>query len=120
VKPDPNFNPANLIFNLKTVNGTSANGCAEYTRPGPLKGRLLVCFYEGTQTIHTFAFDAAGKTVTDDGPLLDANQESLRFAHPLDVAVHPSGRIYVADFGDWSTFGGGGTVLALQSLEGKR
>jgi glucose/arabinose dehydrogenase len=113
VQPDSHFEPANLIFNLKSVNGTSADGCAEYTLPGPLKGRLLMCFYEGTQTIHTFAFDATGKTVTDERPLLDENEECLRFAHPLDVAVHPSGRIYVADFGDWSTFGGGGTVWAL-------
>jgi glucose/arabinose dehydrogenase len=115
IQPDRHFNPANLIFNLKTVNGTSANGCAEYTSPGPLKGRLLICFYEGTQTIHTFAFDSEGKTVTDERPLLDENEESLRFAHPLDVAVHPSGRIYVSDFGDWSTFGGGGAVWALEA-----
>lgn len=117
VEPDPRFNPANLLFNLKTVNGTSANGCAEYTLPGPLQGRLLMCFYEGTQTIHTFAFNAAGTTVTDDGPLLDTHQECLRFQHPLDVAMHPSGRIYVADFGDWRTFGGGGTIWALSELQ---
>ena len=47
VEPDPHFNPANLIFNLKSVNGTSADGCTEYTLPGPLKGRLLVCFPHG-------------------------------------------------------------------------
>jgi glucose/arabinose dehydrogenase len=116
VRPDPNFNPANLVFNLKA---TSADGCAEYTLSGPLHGRLLVCFYEGTQTVHTFAFDASGKTVTDDRPLLDENEEALRFAHPLDVAVHPSGRIYVADFGDWSSFGGGGAIWALDPLEVK-
>jgi hypothetical protein len=85
--------------------------------PGPLQGRLLICFYEGTQTIHTFAFDATGTAVTDDGPLLDAAQESLRFMHPLDVAVHPSGRIYVADFGDWATFGGEGAIWSLDPLE---
>jgi glucose/arabinose dehydrogenase len=119
VEPDPRFNPANLLFNLKTVNGTSANGCAEYTRPGPLQGRLLICFYEGTQTIHTFAFNSAGTTVTDDGPLLDAHRECLRFQHPLDVAVHPSGRIYVADFGDWGTFGGGGAIWSLDALESR-
>lgn len=116
VRPDAKFDPANLIFNLKSVNGTSANGCAEYTPPGTLHGRLLICFYEGTQTIHTFAFSADGRSVTDDGPLLDENQESLRFMHPLDVAVHPGGRIYVADFGDWGTFGGGGAIWVLDAV----
>jgi hypothetical protein len=112
VQPDPKFNPANLIFNLKSINGTSANGCAEYTLPGPLRGRLLICFYEGTQTIHTFAFNRAGTAVTDE----DEKKESLRFTHPLDLAVHKSGRIYVADFGDWSTFGDGGAVWALSAI----
>jgi glucose/arabinose dehydrogenase len=115
VQPDPKFNPGNLIFNLKTVNGTSANGCAEYTLPGPLQGRLLICFYEGTQTIHTFAFNEAGTEVIDNRPLLDEKGENLRFAHPLDVAVHPGGRIYVADFGDWSSFGRGGAIWILNS-----
>ena len=117
VQPDPNFNPANLIFNLKTIDGTSANGCAEYTLPGPLQGRLLICFYEGTHTIHTFAFNAAGTAVTDHRPLLDANMDSLRFTHPLDIAVCPTGRIYVADFGDWDTFGGGGAIWVLDEIE---
>jgi hypothetical protein len=76
VPPDPKFDPAKLLFNLKTVNGTSANGCAEYTLPGPLQRRLLVCFYEGTQTIHTFAFDPTGKTVISDAPLLDEHHEA--------------------------------------------
>jgi glucose/arabinose dehydrogenase len=119
VRPEKNFNPANLIFNLKTIDGTSADGCAEYTRPGPLKGRLLICFYEGTHTIHTFAFNPAGTAVTDNRPLLDEQGESLRFEHPLDVAVHPSGRIYVADFGDWGTFGGGGTIWVLDAIASK-
>jgi hypothetical protein len=115
VKPDPKFDPANLVFNLRPVDGTSANGCAEYTPAGPLRGRLLVCFYEGTHTLHTFAFNASGTAVTDDRPLLDVDGRSMKFAHPLDVAVHPSGRIYVADFGDWSSFGGGGAVWLLES-----
>ncbi len=34
----------------------------------------------------------------DDRPILAENNESLKFTHPLDVAVHPGGRIYVADF----------------------
>jgi len=116
VRPDPNFNPANLIFNLRTLDGTSADGCAEYTGPGALHGRLLVCFYEGTHTIHTFAFNPAGTAVTDNRPLLDESNESLRFVHPLDVSVHPSGRIYLADFGDWGTFGGGGVIWALDPV----
>lgn len=116
VQPDPNFNPQNLIFNLKTINGTSANGCTEYRASGPLQGRLLICLYEGTQTIHTFAFNNAGTEVTDNRPLLDQNKESLRFAHPLDVAVQTNGRIYVADFGDWQSFGGGGAIWLLRSI----
>jgi hypothetical protein len=116
VQPDPAFNPTNLIFNLKSVNGTSANGCAEYTLPGPLHGRLLICFYEGTHTIHTFAFTADGTAVTDNRPLLDTDGESLKFTQPLDVAVHPSGRIYVADFGQWNSFGDGGAIWVLDPV----
>jgi glucose/arabinose dehydrogenase len=113
VQPEPNFNPANLIFNLKQIDGTSADGCTEYTLPGPLNGRLLICFYEGTHTLHTFAFNNAGTAVTDECPILDEHGESMKFAHPLDVAVHPGGRIYVADFGDWTTFGDGGAIRVL-------
>ena len=29
------FHPDNLISNLESINGTSANGCCEYTMPGP-------------------------------------------------------------------------------------
>jgi glucose/arabinose dehydrogenase len=117
VQPDPNFNPANLIFNLKTINGTSANGCCECTLPGPLYGRLLICFYEGTHTLHTFAFNAKGTAVTDNRPILGEDNESLKFTQPLDVAVHPSGRIYVADFGQWSSFGKGGAIWVLKSAD---
>jgi glucose/arabinose dehydrogenase len=113
VQPDPKFNPANLIFNLKTINGTSANGCCEYKLPGPLNGRLLICFYEGTHTVHTFAFNPSGTAVTDHRPLLAENNGSLEFTQPLDVTVHPSGRIYVADFGNWSSFGAGGAIWVL-------
>jgi glucose/arabinose dehydrogenase len=116
VKPEPNFNPGNLIFNLKIINGTSANGCCEYTRPGPLKGRLLICFYEGTHTVHTFAFNARGTAVTDNRPLFGEDNESLKFTQPLDIAVHPSGRIYVADFGQWSSFGKGGAIWVLNPV----
>jgi len=119
VQPDPNFNPANLIFNLKTIDGTSANGCCEYKLPGPLHGRLLICFYEGTHTLHTFAFNAKGTAVTDNRPILGTDNESLKFTQPLDVAVHPSGRIYVADFGQWSSFGKGGAIWVLKAADTK-
>jgi hypothetical protein len=119
VQPEPNFHPENLIFNLKTINGTSANGCCEYTRPGPLQGRLLICFYEGTHTVHTFAFNARGTAVTDNRPLVGENNESLKFTQPLDVTVHPSGRIYVADFGQWSSFGKGGAIWVLNPAPGQ-
>ena len=115
VKPERHFDPANLIFNLKTINGTSANGCAEYTAAGPLRGRMLVCFYEGTHTLHTFAFNEAGTAVNDHRPLVDENDESHTFTQPLDVAAHPRGQIYVADFGDWGSFGGGGAIWLLQA-----
>jgi glucose/arabinose dehydrogenase len=116
VHPDPAFDPANLIFNLKTINGTSANGCAEYTLPGPLRGWLLFCLFEGTHTIHAFAFNTRGTAVVDHRPLLDPKSESLRFTQPLDLAVHPRGRIYVADFGNWSSFGQGGAIWALHPV----
>ena len=119
IQPDPAFNATNLIFNLKTIDGTSANGCAEYTLPGRLNGRLLVCLFEGTHTIHTFAFNASGTAVTDHAPLVDESGKSLRFTQPLDVAVHPSGRIYVADFGQWSSFGGGGAIWMLNTATAK-
>jgi glucose/arabinose dehydrogenase len=115
VQPEPSFHPANLIFNLKTINGTSANGCTEYTLPGPLRGRLLICFYEGTHTVHTFAFDKSGAAVTDNRPLISETGDSLTFTQPLDVAVHPSGLIYVADFGAWSSFGEGGAIWRLSA-----
>jgi hypothetical protein len=76
VRPDPNFEPANLIFNLKTIN-------------------------------------ASGTAVTDNRPSLAENNKSMEFTQPLDVAVHPSGRIYVADFGQWSRFGKGGAIWTL-------
>lgn len=120
IQPDPAFQPANLIFNLKAINGTSADGCAEYTLPGPLKGRLLVCFFEGTHTLHTFAFDAKGSTVTDNRPIVDESNESLKFTQPIDVTVHPSGSIYVADFGSWSSFGGGGAIWVLNAVGSKK
>jgi hypothetical protein len=81
-----------------------------------LEGRLLVCFYEGAHTVHTFALSSDGKSVTDERPLVGRDDESLRFTQPLDLAVHPGARIYVADFGDWSSFGGGGAIWELEPV----
>jgi hypothetical protein len=75
--------------------------------------------YEETHTIHTFAFNTRGTAVTDHRPILAADCESLTFTQPLDVAVHPTGRIYVADFGQWSSFGKGGAIWALKPVAGK-
>jgi hypothetical protein len=37
VEPDPNFDPSLLIRNLEEDRGPSANGCTEWTAPGPLQ-----------------------------------------------------------------------------------
>src|SRR4029450_7472888 len=54
--------------------------------------------------------------VTDHRPIVGEDNESLQFTQPLDVAVHPSGRIYLADFGEWKSFGKGGAIWALTEL----
>lgn len=96
--PDSRFDPSLLIRNLEQDKGPSADGCVEWTGPGPLRGRLLICFYTATRGIHSYAFSEDGARVTDDQPLLDANGEPLRFGAPLDVVFDPAGRLYVADF----------------------
>ncbi len=98
VLPERHFDPTLLIRNLEQDKGTSANGCVEWTGPGPLRGRLLICFYTATRGIHTYQFSEDGTSVVDHQPLLDAQGELLRFASPLDVVYHPSGWLYVADF----------------------
>lgn len=60
--------------------------------------RLLICFYEGTRTIPTFAFNKAATEVTDNRPLLNEKNESSRFEHPSDLAVHKSCWLYIADW----------------------
>jgi sugar lactone lactonase YvrE len=69
--------------------------------------------------VHTFSFNKSGTAVTDNRPLLTEEGESMTFTQPLDVAVHPSGRIYVADFGNWSSFGGGGSICLLSPHGGE-
>lgn len=96
--PDPRFDPTLLLRNLEEDKGPSADGCVEWTGPGPLRGRLLICFYTATRGIHTYAFSADGSQVTDHQPLLDESGDPLRFGAPLDVVFDPAGRLYVADF----------------------
>jgi len=110
-QPDAGFDPALLIYNLAPLGGPSANGCCEYTAAGVLKGRLLICFYTTTRTIHSFTLSPDGTKVTGNAPLLGEDGTPLKFGAPLDIAQHPSGRLYVTDFqdkrrGDSGTTGG--------------
>jgi hypothetical protein len=66
-----------------------------------------------THPLQSFALDEGGTTVVDHGPLVDMDSQSLRFTQPPDITVHPNGRMYVADFGDWSSFGCGGAIWVL-------
>jgi hypothetical protein len=76
-------------------------------------------FYEGTHTLHTFAFNTNVTSVTDNRPLLAEGNESLKFTRPLDVTVQASAVIYVADAGAWRRFGTGGAIWALKPHLGK-
>ncbi len=96
--PEPNFDPKLLIRNLEKDKGPSADGCVEWTKAGPLQGRLLICFYTATRGIHTYAFSKDGSKVIDHQPLLNFKGERLRFGAPLDVVYDSRGWIYVADF----------------------
>ncbi len=101
VKPDQRFDPDLLIYNLATIGGPSANGCAEWRGDGPLKGRLLICFYTSARTIHTFAFSGDGKRVENQEPILATDGNPLKFSAPLDLSIDSKhGRIYVIDFAD--------------------
>ena len=51
------------------------------------------------------------------GPSIKVVADGLNQPRGLDVTA--DGRIYVADFGDWSSFGGGGAICALDPLEVK-
>jgi len=99
-QPDAGFDPSLLIYNLAPLGGPSANGCCEYTGSGALKGRLLICFYTTARTIHSFTFSPDGTKVTGNAPLVGEDGTPLKFGAPLDVAHHPSGRLYVTDFQD--------------------
>jgi hypothetical protein len=100
-KPEPGFDPALFLHNLVPLGGQSADGCAEWRGPGPLHGRLLVCFYTSSRTLHTFAFSADGAQVVAEEPLCNPQGAPLKFGGPLDLAIdHAHGRCYVADFAD--------------------
>jgi large repetitive protein len=99
-KPEPAFDPSLLLFNLVPVGGQSANGCAEWTPAGPMRGWALFCFYTSARTVHAFRFSPDGTKVVDHAPLAGPDGKPLKFGAPLDLAVHPSGRAYVVDFED--------------------
>lgn len=98
VRPEADFQPGLLLYNLATVGGDSANGCVEYRRPGPWRGRLLVCFYATRRAIGSFAFSRDGGRVVDFQVVRDRLGREMKFASPLDVATDAAGRLYVADF----------------------
>lgn len=119
IAPDANFDPALVIRNVLPDGGRSPNGIAEYVATGPLQNRLLIANFIFSKTIHSYALDGNG-LVADNDPLRDFDGTPITFIHPLDVAIHPvSGRVYVADFGEWDESGGdgsGGAVWVLDPL----
>ncbi len=115
VEPEANFDPT-LFYNTGAIGGNSPNGLAEYTAEGPLNGRLLASFFTSSRTIQSFEFGSDGLVSATDA-LQDANGNPLRFKSPLDVAVHPNGRIYVADFGNQQGDPSDGSVWVLNPLE---
>ena len=113
-QPEPNFDPS-LIYDIRTGGGNSANGMDEFEGPGSLNGRLLVAYFTGAKVIQTFEFDENG-LVIDERPLVNANNQPIRFTGALDVVYHPqTNRIYVADFGLQRDFSGG-SVYALDPI----
>lgn len=114
VQPDADFNPA-LLYDIRRLGGNSPNGIAEYTGPGPLNGRLLVAFFAGAKTIHSFALGANG-LVTAEAALKNSSGSNLLLSSPLDVAVHPSGRIYVANYGEGTAGAIGGGLWLLDPI----
>jgi hypothetical protein len=100
-KPDKDFDPSLLIASLVPVGGQSCNGMIEFKAEGPLRGRLLACFYTSARTVHTFKFSKDGLKVEDSRPLCDEAGKPLKFPSPLDLCMDDeSGAIYVADFAD--------------------
>ncbi|MBE7383664.1 MAG: S8 family serine peptidase [Leptolyngbya sp. SIO1E4] len=114
VQPDADFDPT-LIYDVRSVGGNSPNGITEYTGEGPLNGRLLVSFFTSARVIQSFELDENG-LVSQTAPLQDPNGENIVFSSPLDVAVHPSGRIYVADFGNRQSDPSNGKVWMLDPV----
>lgn len=115
IQPHAAFDPS-LIYDLRAGGGNSANGIAEYTSVGPLKGRLLIAYFSGSKTIQSFALNDKG-IIMNERALIDVKGNPIRFMGALDVAVHRrSGRIYVADFGQWKrlNFGEGGAIWMLE------
>jgi len=98
IAPEPAFDPRqHHRFNPSDC--ISPNGVAEYTRPGPAQGWVLIACFAGGQRIQALRLDPAGDVV-EERPLRSPDGEVIRFAGALDVAVDPSGRVYVADFGE--------------------
>lgn len=118
-KPEANFDPALLIRNLEKDKGPSADGVCEWTTAGPLKKRLLFCFYTATRGIHSYRLSENGRQIIDHQPLVDRQNRILRFGAPLDIVHDPRGWLYVADFsapqrGDSGRSGGVWVVKPLQ------
>ena len=117
ISPDADFDPSLVIRNVLPDGGRSPNGIAEYVTAGPLQNRLLIANFIYSRTIQSYALDGSG-LVTDADPLRDFGGTPITFIHPLDVVVHPdSGRVYVADFGEWDENGGDGTGGAVWVLD---
>ncbi len=117
IAPDSGFDSSLLIRNVLPDGGRSPNGVAEYVAAGPMQNRLLIANFIYSRTIQTYALDGSG-LVIDADPLRDFGGSPITFIHPLDVAVHPdSGRVYVADFGEWDEGGGDGTGGAVWVLD---
>jgi len=117
IEPEPNFDPE-LIYDLRPGGGNSANGMDEYRARGPLHGWLLIAYFSGSKGIQAFQFDDHGR-VSREHPLVDEAGDPIRFQGAIDVAVHPeTGRVYVADFGDWERphHGHGGSVWMLEPV----
>jgi hypothetical protein len=61
----------------------------------------LVAYFSGSKGVQAFEIDDSG-AVRHEHPLIDAKGNVHRFRGAIDVAIHPgTGRVYVADFGDW-------------------
>ncbi len=117
IMPDANFDASLVIRNVLPDGGRSPNGIAEYIVAGPFQNRLLIANFIFSRTIQSYALDGSG-LVLDSDSLRDLDGTPITFIHPLDIAIHPnSGRVYVADFGEWNESGGDGTDGAVWVLD---